>query len=299
MNKKCLITGAKGFVGSNVLEYLLKNTDWDIACIVRGFHSSNNPRVNVITHDLCKQIPYIGDFDYIVNLASKGRVDESIKEPVSFIENNVESTLRILEYARNHPPKVFLQFSTDEVYGTAAHDSWDVLLPSSPYAASKAAQDMVAIAYWKTYRVPVVIVNSNNIIGKNQNSANFVPKIIELIRNDEMVDIYTINGKPGKRYWNSVNNVSSAIHFILQINPAMYPICDRPDKYSVGGGRELDNLQMAQLIAKRLRKPLSYKLIDAEAVRPGYNKSYAKVEDKLGKLGWLPVEKLEESLTWI
>lgn len=296
---KVLITGANGFIGSHVLRYLLQQTNWEFTTLDRSAGPLQSSGVNQVIHDLSEPIPNIGDFDYILNFASKSHPTESINSPVDFITNNISSTINVLEYARSHKPTVFIQFSTDEVYGPLGHKEWDVLLPSNPYAASKAAQEMIAIAYWKTYKVPVVITNSNNVIGKGQRPENFVPKVIEFINSGMEMPIYTANGKPGKRYWNPVNNVAHAIQFILNIQPAIYPETDRPDRYSLSGGMELDNLEMAELIAKKMGKPLKYKLVDAELIRPGYDQSYAKTASNLEKMGWQPIETLEEGLSWI
>lgn len=309
---KVLITGADGFIGSGVLKHLLMLTDWNFICICSWRHNGSplnikpDKRVEVITHDLTGPIPAMGRFDYILNLASESHVDRSIENPVAFIENNISSTLQVLEYARMFPPRVFVQFSTDEVYGATDHAEWDVLLPSNPYAASKAAQEMIAIAYWRTYGVPIVITNSNNIVGPNQHPEKFVPKIVELIKAGKEVTIHTSNGKPGIRHWNPVENVADALHFILHRFPSMYfkdakpeNQIDRPDRYSLPGGEELDNLQMAQLIAKQLGKELRYKTVDAESVRPGYDTFYPKTDGKLSELGWKPPYTLQEGLAWI
>jgi dTDP-glucose 4,6-dehydratase len=300
---KVLISGGDGFIGSNVLDYLLEKTDWEFTCICSWRHKGsplnikNDPRVKVVTHDLTGPIPEIGGFTYILNLASESHVDRSIADPVSFIENNVSSTLQMLEYARKHLPEVFLQFSTDEVYGAINHKDWDVLLPSNPYAASKAAQEMIAIAYWRTYNLPIVITNSNNIVGKNQNPEKFIPKIIALIRNNQPVTIHTFKGKPGKRHYNPAGNVADALKFILEYTPKNYPQSDRPDRYSIPGGEELDNLEMAELLAKIIGKKLRYEMVDAELIRPGYDQFYPKTEGGLTEMGWVPPFKLEEELT--
>lgn len=310
MPTRIAITGASGFIFSNVVEYFLKWTDWEITCLCSWRHKGSplnvpkNDRVKVITHDLSGVIPDIGDFDYIIHAASDSHVDRSIKDPVPFIENNISITLQILEYARKHPPQAFILFSTDEVYGAMEHKEWDILLPSNPYAASKAAQEMIAIAYWKTYQVPVIITNSNNIVGRNQNPEKFVPKLIQLIKAGKEVTIHTSNGKPGKRYWNAVENVADALLFILKQIPAKYSntiekIVDRPDKYNLSGGTELDNLEMAELIARKLKRDLKYRLVDVNDIRPGYDEFYAHTEGKLDELGWKAPYTLEESLTWI
>lgn len=302
---RCLITGADGFIGSGVLKYLLNKTDWKFTCVCSWRHQGNplnikpNARVGVVTHDLTGLVPEIGDFDYILHLASESHVDRSIADPVNFIENNVSSTLQILEYARQHPPKVFVQFSTDEVFGANEHAEWDILLPANPYAASKAAQEMIALSYWRTYGVPLVITNSNNIVGPRQHPEKFVPKLINLIKDDQEVIIHISKGKPGRRYYNPVENVADALLFILGRTPTAYPETDRPDRFNLPGGQELDNLEMAKMIAKLLNKKLHYKLVDVEAIRPGYDQFYPKTEGKLTELGWEPPLTLQEGLQWI
>ncbi len=305
--KKVLITGADGFIGSGVLKYLLAKTDWTFVCVCSWRHQGNplnikpNDRVSVITHDLVGPIPDLGYFDYILHLASESHVDRSISDPVNFIENNVSITLQMLEYARKYKPICFVQFSTDEVYGAMEHEEWDVLLPSNPYAASKAAQEMIAISYWKTFGLPIVITNSNNIVGPNQDPEKFVPKLVKLIKADEKVEIHTVNGKPGKRYYNPVENVGDALYFILGLEPTIYGEegIDRPDRFNLPGGEELDNLEIAYLIAEILDRPLKHTLVDAESIRPGYDQFYPHAEGQLTKLGWTPPITLREGLKWI
>lgn len=301
---RVLITGADGFIGAHVLTYLLQKTDWDFVCICSWRHKGNplrikpNERVDVITHDLVGVMPDLGAFDYVLNLASESHVDRSIADPVPFIENNVSSTLQMLEYARKYPPKVFLQFSTDEVFGTTNHAETDILNPSNPYSASKAAQEMIAIAYWKTYKVPVIITNSNNIVGEGQDTEKFIPKIAQLIAADEEVTIHTTNGNPGMRYYNPVINVADALLFLLQefnyvLNTATIT------RFGLTGGKRLDNLEMANLVAQIMGKSLKYRLVDAELVRPGYDQFYPEASSKLEALGWKAPQTLEEGLEWL
>ena len=302
---RVLFTGADGFIGSNVLEYMLDKTDWTFVCICSWRHHGSplfirrNRRVEVITHDLTGLMPDIGAFDYILNLASESHVDRSIADPVPFVENNISSTIQLLEYARKYPPKVFLQFSTDEVYGAMDHKEWDILLPSSPYAASKGMQELSCISWWKTYQVPVVITNSNNIVGPNQHPEKFVPKIIDLIKDGKELTIHTAKGVPARRHWNTVDNVANALLFILDREPSKYPDKDRPDRYGLGGGHELDLLEMAQLIAGIIGKDFKYHFLEGEAVRPGFDESYPKTEGTLEALGWQAPQTLEEGLKWI
>lgn len=298
---RALITGSSGFIGSHVLRYLLQDTDWDFVCVCSWRHRGSplriqpGDRVEVVTHDLTGVMPDLGPFEYILNLASESHVDRSIAEPVPFIENNVSSTLQLLEYARKYPPLCFVQFSTDEVFGTTNHAETDILNPSNPYAASKAAQEMIAMAYRRTYKIPIVITNSNNIVGEGQDAEKFVPKIARLIKDGEEVTIHTVNGRPGMRYYNPVENVASALLYILDLPHD----AEETPRYGLTGGKRLDNLEMAHLVARILDKPLKYRLVDAELTRPGYDQFYPETTGKLEALGWKPPLTLEEGMQWL
>ena len=193
---RVLLTGVGGFIGSHVLSHILKTTDWEVVGVASWTHKGtperieedenyqeNKKRVTIITHDLSAPFTEqtkkrIGKVDYILNIASDSHVDRSIEEPVPFIQNNVNIALNMLELAREVKAKIFLQFSTDEVYGAAPlghnHKEWEAILPSNPYSASKASQEAIAVSYWRTYGVPVVITNTMNVFGERQDTEKFL-----------------------------------------------------------------------------------------------------------------------------
>lgn len=172
---KILITGGAGFAGSHLIEHLLAKTNWSIVSLDSYRHRGDserhvkNDRVTYLQHDCShpmssRLIKKIGYVNFIAHLASDSHVDRSITDPVPFVENNIKVTLHMLEYARMiRGLQAFLQISTDEVYGAAPegtkHAEWSPILPSNPYSASKAAQEAIAISYWRTYGVPIVITN--------------------------------------------------------------------------------------------------------------------------------------------
>lgn len=322
--KKVLLTGAGGFVGSHVLEHLLVNTDWNIICICSWMHkgiperiidskyySQNRDRVEIITHDLVsplnqKTIEKIGSIDYVLNIASESHVDRSINDPVLFTQNNVSLVLNMLELARIIKPEVFIQFSTDEVYGVAPegveHEEWSPIIPSNPYAASKAAQEAIAISYWRTYQVPIIITNTMNVIGERQDKEKYLMHCIDSILNGKTIKIHSYPDKKraGSRFYIHARNVADGLLFILNnLPPTNYPNDNDvliPDRYNIVGEKEVDNLTLAQMIANKLDKKLLYELVDFHSSRPGHDTRYALSGKKLANLEWTPPVKFEDSL---
>lgn len=284
-------------------------------------------RVTVYRHDLsapidqqlenqimCRQINDQGrvvekKLDYIVNMASDSAVERSTTDPTLCLRNNYDVAINMLEFARKVKPEKFIQISTDEVYGeaeadSAGHPEWDVILPSNPYAASKAAQEAVAIAYWRTYGVPVVLTNCMNIVGEWQDPEKFLPKIIGFVEQGKQMPIYADPNEDGtwnigSRVYLDVKNKADAIIFILGLPVAMYEVCQgtkRPDRYNICGIDELNNLELAQMVAEVMGKELNYELIPSESARPGYDRRYALDGSKLANLGWEPPFELRQTL---
>lgn len=318
--KRLLLTGAGGFVGSHVLEHVLLNTDWEVVCIDSWAHKGvperivdsesyklNRDRVTILTHDLSaplngSTIEKIGHVDYIWNLASDSHVDRSIEDPVPFVENNVSLALNMLELARKIKPELFIQFSTDEVYGAAPlghnHKEWEAILPSNPYSASKAAQEAIAVSYWRTYGVPVVITNTMNVFGERQDKEKYLAMVISKVHKGEKLTVHGDKDFIGSRYYIHARNVADALLFLSKKAPTMYEDgkVDRPDRYNIVGEREIDNLEIAQMIAEVMGKGLDYELEDFHKSRPGHDRRYALDGGKLKEEGWEPPVNFKESL---
>lgn len=338
---RVLLTGAAGFVGSHALKYLLTETTVDVVCLVSFEHMGVSARlrqvasdydsvanlydqdisnrVKIIRHDLRTPIDsitraQIGPIDVIWNIASESHVDRSITHPVPFIKNNVDLILNILEYARVVKPKLFLQMSTDEVYGPAPighnHVEWETPLPSNPYSASKASQEAIAFSYWRTYGVPVVITNTMNIIGEMQDAEKFVPMVMNKVHAGTPMTIHaSASGEIGSRYYLHAHNLADAWWFLTSIyGPNDFDVptygdgTDRPAKYHIVGEREVDNLQFAKMIATEMGQELKYELVDFHSSRPGHDLRYALDGAKLESLGWRAPLSLDESVarlvTW-
>jgi dTDP-glucose 4,6-dehydratase len=328
---RLLLTGAGGFVGHHTLAHLLKTTDWEIVVTdsFRHFGTSARlravfaelpqfrDRVKVVTHDLNAVIDSvtakeIGEVDFIINMASNSHVDRSITEPRPFIENNVALQLTMLEFARKQSNlKMFLQISTDEVYGPAPigsdHEEWSEIIPSNPYSASKAAQEAIAISYWRTYDIPVVISNTMNIIGERQDVEKFIPLSISRLLKNQKVPVHAkkMNGTwvAGSRFYLHARNQADALRFIImqKINtPLKYSEgLARLERFNVRGEVEIHNDEMVELIAELMHLPCEgdhVEYVNVEGARPGHDLRYALTGDKLFVLGWKPPIPLRESL---
>ena len=247
--------------------------------------------------------------DYIINVASESHVDRSITDPVPFVKNNVDLVLNILEFAREYKPKKFIQFSTDEVYGVAPeginHKEWSSIIPSNPYSASKASQEAIAISYWRTYDIPLIITNTMNLFGETQDPEKYIAKAIRQISRGEAITVHGTPDKIGSRFYLHARNVADAIVFILKnVDPIKYTesVDILPERLNIVGDIELNNLQVVQKIANILGEELKYKFTDFHATRPGHDRRYGLDGTKLRERGWkAPLDfdtSLEKYIKW-
>jgi len=327
--KRILITGIGGSIASHLYAHIMTNTDWEVVGIDsfkhRGWidrivgHWEEHPewesRLQVITHDLNAPlspitIKKIGKIDYIINMASLSDVEASIQDPVPFVQNNINLVLNMLEYARIAKPEIFIQISTDEVYGACANKNdigakeWEPIVPSNPYSASKASQEAIAISYWRTYGVPVVITNTMNNFGERQSSTKFPVMVQKWIAAGEKVIVHgeERDGKIeiGSRSYIHSRNFADALLFIIKNLPPYHHVpdaVDKPDRYNIAGDLQLDNLELAKLIAKLMGKEdFEYEVVNVHTLRPGHDRHYSLDASKLAGLGWKSPLTFEESL---
>ena len=317
---KIIITGGCGFIGHHFVEHVFKNTDWEIIIFdklsyasngferLRDTNTLNNSRVKVFTNDLTNPLPEgiikeIGlNVDYIVHMAAETHVDNSIKEPKLFIDNNIYSTLNMLEYAKKLPNlKMFFYFSTDEVFGPALGDTlfkeWDRHKPTNPYSASKSAAEQICISYENTYKIPLMIVNVMNAFGERQHVEKFIPLCIKKLLNNEKIYIHSYPDKKtsGTRFYIHARNIAEAVLFLIKNGKI-------GEKYNISGEREVSNLEMAQMISKFMNKKLDFELIDFHSSRPGHDLRYGLDGSKLFEMGFkLPInfeESLRKTVEW-
>jgi len=319
--RRVLLTGASGFVGAHVLRHILVNTDWDVVCPTTFTHKGlqdrirlsaigiddDFARIKVIRCDFTSPISPLtarefGHIDYVLNLASESHVDRSIECPAPFIINNVSLICHLLDWARASDIEKFVQISTDEVYGPApidyAHTEWkDQHLPSNPYSASKAAQEDIAFSYWRTYGVPIAITNTMNIIGEMQDPEKFVPMVIKRVLNGDLMSIHgSLDGRVGSRFYLHARNQADGLLHVLKQDFPKYGEADTPLRLHIAGEREVDNLELAQMIADFVGKNLNYEIVDFHTSRPGHDLRYALNCDKIESTGWKAPLALEESL---
>jgi dTDP-glucose 4,6-dehydratase len=332
-------TGIGGFVGHHFFEHILENTGWDVIGTDSFRHKGrtdrvsqvldNAPddswrsRVDIITHDLnapfsVGQAAALSGVDYMVCFASNSHVDRSITDPVPFVRGNVEVALNTLELARRIKPGAVVWVSTDEVYGpveesdAAGHEEWSAILPSNPYSGSKAAQEAIAISYWRTYGVPLVIVNCMNLVGERQDPEKFVPMVIGKLLAGEKITIHGTASHIGTRHYLHSRNLADGILHLLSLRePACFPAhaarrsqfaADRPDRYNVSSPDRIDNLALARMIAEDVGKPLDYQLEDFHSTRPGHDAHYGLNPAKLEAAGWtMPIpfrDSLRKTVQW-
>jgi len=314
MAKTIVLTGGCGFIGHHFAEHVHKNTNWNIIIIDKLNYASmgldrlrNNkliesPRVKIFTIDLCNELSdgikrEIGNnVDYIVHMAAETHVDNSIKDPLNVITNNINSTVNLLEWARTLSDlKIFFYFSTDEVFGPALGDTlykeWDRHRPTNPYSASKSAAENICISYENTYKIPIMIVNVMNAFGERQHVEKFIPLCIKKVMNDELVYIHSYPDKKesGTRFYIHARNIASAVLFLINNGKI-------GEKYNIAGEKEVSNLDLAKLIAKFVGKELKYEMIDFHSSRPGHDLRYGLDGTKLKEMGWAPSFNFEDSL---
>lgn len=300
---RVLVTGAAGFVGSHVVEQLLRDGH-DVVGVGSLKHNGESYRVleairdenatssfTWLRHDLAApfsstQIHRLGLADAIIHTASLSSVDASVNDPVGFVQNNVNSTLTMIELAQHMEPRQFIHMSTDEVYGTSVPCADGHHMPSSPYAASKAAQEDICNAWAQTFHVPISIVRSANMFGERQSELAFIPRIVRAVLNDNILPIHVdYDGKPGVRNYSYVGNVARYIAYrAITSNHVI-------QHTTLRGQMTLDNLSLALNVAAILDRELRYELIEATTVRPSYDRKY-----ELHGVDWNPKIDAGEAL---
>ena len=250
----------------------------------------------------------LGQFDYIVHMAASSHVDRSIEDPMCFVMDNVVATCNILNFGRKQKNlERFIYFSTDEVFGPAPHGvnykERDRYNSTNPYSATKAGGEELAVAYENTYKLPIYITHTMNVFGERQHPEKFIPMCIKKARDGEVVTIHSDHTRtiPGSRHYIHAEDVSSAVYFLLQYKGTFEPTWGNAKcpKFNIVGSEELNNLELAQIIAEAQGKELKYEMVDFHSSRPGHDLRYALSGDKMRELGWTPAKSVRERIAQV
>ena len=329
--KKILITGGAGFIAHHVIDKILSSTDWEIITldrldfsgnlnrlneVVNTYPESERKRVRVIHHDLKAElnpeiIANIGNIDYISHLAAGSHVDRSISYPLEFVMDNVVGTAHILDYARKIDNlERFAYFSTDEVFGPAPpginYKENDRYNSTNPYSATKAGAEELVVAYENTYGLPSIITHTMNVFGERQNVEKYIPMVIKKVRDNETVTVHANKEKTiaGSRHYIHAEDVADALLFLYNYDLSTIPedkTGAKCQKFNIVGKDEIDNLELAQFIAKTQNKDLKYEMVDFHSSRPGHDLRYALDGSKMKNMGWEPqsaFKRLESVVQW-
>lgn len=321
---KLLVTGGCGFIGSNFIRFVLRNhPDWKIVNLDKLTYAGNlknlegveeNERYRFVKGDiadraLVDKLFSEEKFNVVVNFAAESHVDRSILDPSPFIETNIKGTQILLEAARKYPVERFVQVSTDEVYGSLGETGFfteeSPLSPNSPYAASKAAADLLCRAYHKAYGIPVIITRSSNNYGPYQFPEKLIPLMIRNALIGKELPVYG-EGKQ-VRDWLYVEDNCRAIDLVLQKGRV-------GEIYNIGGGCEKRNIEVVEMICDILERlvPDTVALYGSPRARIRFIKDprgaahdfrYALDCSKIASdLGWRPrvcfEEGLEKTVKW-
>ena len=310
---RILITGGCGFIGHHFVDHFLKNSDFEIVVLDRVTHASkgfdrlrdlqafDDQRVKILSADFTQEFGSglrrdIGAVDYILHLGAETHVDVSRRDPTPFVVSNIYGTFNMLQFARSVPHlKTFFYFSTEEVFGPApegvAYKEDDRHNPVNPYSATKSGGEMLAKAYHSAYGLPIIITRTINVFGERQHPEKFIPMIIKKVLAGEKVIIHAnpAKTKAGSRFWIHARNAAHAYSFLLEKGKI-------GEAYHIVGEREVDNLEMARIIAQIRGKELRYEMAEFLSVRPGDGVRHALDGTKMKNLGWQIPMTFEESL---
>ncbi len=296
-----LVTGGCGFIGSNLVKYLrAQRPSWNLVNLDKLTYAGNLENLRALERDPC-HLFVRGDIgnrelvdhllrthriDAIAHLAAESHVDRSILGPEAFIQTNVLGTQVLLEAARHAKLSRFLMVSTDEVYGTGLFTETTPLAPSSPYSSSKAAADLVSLAYAHTFGLDVVVTRCSNNYGPYQFPEKLIPLMVANALNDRPLPVY--GDGSNVRDWLHVEDHCAALTLALEKG-------ERGQVYNIGGNSERRNLDLVKTILSALGKPES--LIKFVADRPGHDQRYAIDASKAKRtLGWAPTHVFEAAL---
>jgi len=307
MTRIVYITGCLGFIGSYVTRMCLEK-GWHVKGVDKITYAANKDLLNEFksypnfsfVHSDINDLKFLYDCDYIINTAAETHVGNSIANSDDFVHSNINGVHNLLGLIKNHRGEngskpILLHFSTDEVYGDiekGEHTETDLLRPSNPYSATKAAADMLVMAWGRTYGLPYIIIRPTNNYGIGQYVEKLIPKTCKYLKLGRKVPLH--NGGTPIRNWLHAQDTADAVITIIDagVKNEIYNIC---------GGFEQNNLETVKKIIilddKNLEELENY--IDFSCARPGQDARYALNDSKLQRLGWKPKKEFDDELPLI
>jgi dTDP-glucose 4,6-dehydratase len=303
--KKILVTGGAGFIGSNFVNYILTNRD-DLFLVnldkltyagnlenlkeVENHKNYSFIKGDITNNELVDYLFKKYSFNYVINFAAESHVDRSILGSEVFFRSNVVGTNVLLEASRRYGIEKFVQISTDEVYGslgpTGLFTETTPVSPNSPYSSSKAASDLMALSFFHTFGLPVVITRCSNNYGPFQFPEKLIPLMIINSLNGKKLPVY--GDGLNVRDWVYVIDHNRAVEIVLEQGKA-------GEVYNIGASREMKNINIVKLILSKLTKPEG--LIEYVKDRPGHDRRYAIDSSKIqNELGWKPEFDFENAI---
>ena len=302
---KILVTGGAGFIGTNFIRYWIRNHPKDQITVLDKLTYAGRrenlqevfDRIHFIQGDICdKKIvsQAMAGCDRVFHFAAESHVDRSINDAGDFVRTNLTGTYTLLEVAREEDIDRFIHVSTDEVYGSTLSRSFceeDPLAPSSPYSATKAGSDLLALSYFTTHGLPVIVTRSSNNFGPYQYPEKMIPLMILNALENKKLPVYG-DGK-NIRDWLYVDDNCIGIDTVAQKGKC-------GEIYNLAAQNEFENLDIVRRILKILGKPENF--ITFVSDRPGHDRRYSLQTDKVAKLGWKPKvtfdEGLQKTVSW-
>jgi dTDP-glucose 4,6-dehydratase len=299
--RKVLVGGGAGFIGSHFARILLSEMPEAEVVVYDKLTYAGNPenfadleaneRFTFVRGDIADEAALtsaLAGCDSIVNFAAETHVDRSIVEPEAFLSTDVIGTFRLMQCARDLGLERVVQVSTDEVYGSIAQGSateeWP-LVPSSPYSASKASGDLVALSFHTTYGTPVCVTRGSNTYGPNQYPEKLIPLFITNALEGKKLPVYG-DGQQRRDWLHATDHARGVLTSLLEGAPG--------EVYNVGGGNERTNLEITMGILSALGA--GEELIAHVEDRPGHDRRYSIDSSKLAALGWQPRVEFEDGL---
>jgi dTDP-glucose 4,6-dehydratase len=302
MIKVVYITGCLGFIGSYITRACLE-LGWHVKGVDKITYAANknllsefqqNSNFSFVHCDI-NDLKFLYECDYIINTAAETHVGNSIADSKEFIHSNIDGVYNLLELIKNYRQETnrkptLLHFSTDEVYGDiieGEHVETDLLKPSNPYSATKAAADMLILAWARTYGIPYIIVRPTNNYGIGQYVEKLIPKACKYVNLNKKMPLHN-NGSP-IRNWLHAKDTASGIMSIINANV-------KNEIYNICGGYEQSNLETFQKVLSCYGITDIEKYTDLSYNREGQDLRYALNDDKLRKLGWAPTANFDLEL---